>query len=96
MTALLTNQMKDAKIMVTTSLLSSKGADFVNIRIEDNGPSFPDHFPIFEPFNSTNPQSTGLGLTTVKELIEAHDGTISTPKSDLGGACIECILPIVN
>ena len=63
------------------------------IKIEDNGPNFPPNFPIFEPFNSTDPQSTGLGLATVKELIEKHGGLISAEDSPYGGACIKFTIP---
>jgi signal transduction histidine kinase len=63
------------------------------IEIADNGPGFPANFPIFEPFQSTDPQSTGLGLATVKELIEAHNGTIEASHSVAGGAYIGITLP---
>jgi len=68
----------------------------VLIGIEDDGPGFPASFPVFEPFNSTDPQSTGLGLTTVKELVERHGGKIACCKGTLKGACIRFTLPIVN
>ena len=68
--------------------------NFVQFKIEDNGPGFPDKLLIFEPFTTTDPQSTGIGLATVKELIEHHKGTIKAGKSELGGALIEFIIPV--
>ena len=65
------------------------GFDEVLVIVEDSGPGFPPNFPIFEPFNSTDPQSTGLGLSTVKELVEKHGGEIIARSSPLGGACVE-------
>jgi len=90
-------------IRVSTALLTPRqapmepsGSDpkssFVKISLVDNGPGFPEGFPVFEPFHSTDPNSTGLGLATVKELILAHGGSI-TVKSGIG-AHIEIVLPI--
>ncbi len=59
---------------VTPSLPNE--ARWIHIEIQDNGPGFQTGFPVFEPFHSTDPSSTGLGLATVKELIEAHGGRI--------------------
>lgn len=83
-------------IKIVTKLCAYSEDMYVTVEIEDNGPGFPPNFPIFEPFASTDPQSTGLGLSTVKELIEKHGGTIQADKSMLGGACIKITLPIVK
>lgn len=96
MKALNTTRGRNGQINVSTKLLIEDNTKQVLVRIEDNGPGFPPGFPVFEPFNTTDPQSTGLGLSTVKELIEKHGGTIVIKKSTLGGACIECVLPITN
>ena len=61
----------------------------VSIIIEDDGPGFPDNFPIFEPFVTTDPKGTGLGLATVKQNIEAHGGTIKLVKKEKIGASFE-------
>jgi signal transduction histidine kinase len=66
----------------------------VVIEISDTGPGFPPQFPVFEPFQSTDPQSTGLGLSTVKELVEAHSGIISASKNSQGGAIIRMQIPV--
>ena len=94
--ALKTGQSKNALINVSTALIREKGNEHVIIRIEDNGPGFPVGFPLFEPFNSTDPQSTGLGLSTVKELIERLGGRITAGRSSLGGASIECKIPLTG
>lgn len=80
------------RIKITTKQCTGAECN-VEIKIEDNGPNFPPNFPIFEPFNSTDPQSTGLGLATVKELIEKHGGSISAEDSPYGGACIKVNIP---
>ncbi len=85
-----------ANIYVGTSVLKNeKGqAEAVLIRIEDDGPGFPHNFPVFEPFHSTDPARTGLGLATIKENIEAHGGAIRLVKKAGMGACFEMILPV--
>jgi len=71
----------------------SPNVEVVHIVIKDNGPGFPSDFPFFEPFCSTDPDSTGLGLATVKELVEAHKGSIL--KEDVEeGACIHIEIPL--
>ncbi|MEW6404496.1 MAG: ATP-binding protein, partial [Chloroflexota bacterium] len=96
MKALKTMHGRNGQINVSTRLSTESNTKHVLIRIEDNGPGFPPNFPAFEPFNTTDPQSTGLGLSTVKELIEKHGGSIAIKESALGGACIECELPMTD
>ena len=52
-------------IKITTKLMEKSGDKEVIVKVEDSGPDFPPNFLVFEPFNSTDPQSTGLGLATV-------------------------------
>ena len=80
---------KEGIIKISTRLRRTQGGNEVVITVEDSGPGFPPNFPIFEPFNSTDPQSTGLGLATVKELVEKHGGEIKVQASSLGGASVE-------
>ena len=65
----------------------------VLILISDNGPGFPTNFPYFEPFQSTDPQSTGLGLVTVRELVEAHQGRIDIQCEPNSGTKITISIP---
>jgi two-component system C4-dicarboxylate transport sensor histidine kinase DctB len=53
-------------------------ADQVQILIADQGPGFrpdvADH--LGEPFVTTKPQGTGLGLAVAKEIVREHHGTL--------------------
>lgn len=70
--------------------------------IEDEGPGISEEAQahIFESFYRANhpskesKQSTGLGLTIIKHLIEAHNGTIIYEKSHYGGSCFKVQLPL--
>lgn len=48
------------------------------IQIEDNGPGIPEHLRahLFDPFVTTKPNGTGLGLALVAKIINDHGGII--------------------
>lgn len=51
---------------------------------------------IFEPFYTTKPKGTGLGLAMVHRIIEAHGGQISV-RSDPGiGTEVRILLPAAS
>lgn len=58
--------------------------------IEDDGPGVPDdERDIFEHGYTTSEDGTGFGLTIVKQIVEAHGGTISLADGRSGGARFE-------
>jgi len=66
------------------------------IQISDTGSGIaPDKLPhIFDAYYSSRPHGSGLGLPTVKKIIEAHNGTIRVD-SELGkGTSFTIRLPI--
>lgn len=96
--AILNNQ-SHGNIRVMTKMIKHRGdaKQYILIIIKDDGPGFSPDIHIFEPFQSTDPQRTGLGLATVKENLEAHGGSIkATHDADLKGACFELYLPITG
>jgi signal transduction histidine kinase len=75
--------------LITNSIQAMDGDGTINIRvndqekfhtieIEDSGPGIPENIlsKIFEPLFTTKPGGTGLGLATVKNIIEQHNGSI--------------------
>lgn len=72
---------RERRIVVATRTV---GALF-EIAIEDTGPGIPaDVLPkVFEPLFSTKSFGTGLGLPTVKQIVEQHGGTVAL-SSEMG------------
>ena len=68
----------------------------VRLSVSDNGAGFPDQVRAraFEPYVTTKPKGTGLGLPIVKKIIEEHSGTIQIENILPHGARISITLPI--
>ncbi|MEO7385624.1 MAG: HAMP domain-containing sensor histidine kinase, partial [Gammaproteobacteria bacterium] len=70
------------------------------IRVTDNGPGVPAalRHRIFEPFFTSRPDGTGLGLAVVRSVAEAHGGEIRLDGPDTtgsrSGACFVLRLPL--
>ncbi|MCP4340831.1 MAG: GAF domain-containing protein [Desulfobulbaceae bacterium] len=88
----ITTQVMRCPVYRSMTLADNTADQWIHIAIQDDGPGFPQGFPVFEPFHSTDPSSTGLGLATVKELVEAHGGHIWMVPC--GGSRIEIELPV--
>ena len=75
--------------------VAPEGSDRVAIRIEDDGPGIPtEALPrLFQPFYTTKPGGTGLGLALVHRLIEAHGGEVRVDARPDLGAAFTLILP---
>jgi signal transduction histidine kinase len=68
---------------------------YLEIVVEDTGPGISSEIlsKVFEPLFSTKPAGTGLGLPTVKQIVEQHGGTVEIA-SELGkGTCVAVRLP---
>ena len=67
----------------------------LEIRVRDNGPGIPANLRerIFEPFYTTRPGGTGLGLAVVQATLRAHHGRIYVESPADGGAEFVLQLP---
>ena len=76
--------------------ITRAGADACAISISDTGPGVPEEVRdrVFEPFFTTKRHGTGLGLPTVKRVIDAHAGEISLETGPRGGTIARVVLPI--
>lgn len=80
------------KIRLVMSGDSSSG---IILKVEDDGPGIKDeHFKrLFTPFFTTKSSGTGLGLATVKKLVELHGGRVSATNKPDGGASFVIEIP---
>jgi len=67
----------------------------VAIRFEDDGPGIPasEVSRLFKPFYTAKPGGTGLGLSLVHRIVDAHRGEISVEGRPGIGAAFTVILP---
>jgi signal transduction histidine kinase len=66
--------------------------DSLALRVRDTGPGPPEVAAqaIFEPFVTTKAEGAGLGLAVVKQIVEAHDGSIAWTRA--GGVTQFCVV----
>jgi len=76
-------------------------ADSLSLKVRDTGPGIPsavkEHlFERLPPLggNGSGPASAGLGLTIVKEIVEAHGGRIFVDTTEGYGTCFTVALPV--
>jgi two-component system, NtrC family, sensor histidine kinase HydH len=68
------------------------------LSIIDTGKGIPPEVlaKIFQPFFSTKPSGSGLGLATTRKIIESHHGTIDVQSEPGKGTKITIKLPVVK
>jgi two-component system sensor kinase FixL len=82
------------EIRVTVTSLDGR----CRIDIADNGPGIPLHVreKLFTPFFTTKARGTGLGLSTARRFLEAHEGTIVVKCPPEGGTTVTLELPATH
>jgi signal transduction histidine kinase len=79
------------------TLAARVSGDMLLIEVWDNGPGIPKEIQdrIFEPFFSTKPTGSalGLGLDTVQRVVRRHRGYVHV-NSEPGATCFEVRLPV--
>jgi len=72
------------------------GGKAIVMEVEDSGPGIENRrlAAIFEPFVTTKPKGTGLGLPICSRIIERHGGQLKASPDCTHGALFQIILPI--
>jgi len=70
----------------------------VRVSVTDNGAGFPETIMkrVFEPYVTTKPKGTGLGLAVVRKIVEEHGGRIEVENIRPHGARVAFSLPAVT
>lgn len=86
--------MRDSPRRRLTLATEREGA-FVEIRVEDTGTGIPDAVKdrLFEPFVTSKPEGTGIGLSISRSIVQAHGGDIRAEDNVGGGAVFVVRLP---
>ncbi len=83
------------RVRIETAAGFGRHADTIALRLRDNGPGFAKAImsQLFEPYVTTKPRGTGLGLPIVKKIVEEHNGQISARNLE-GGAQVTVRFPV--
>ena len=81
----------NGKILVSSDYRRNNGQGQAIVTIEDEGPGIPEEQveAIFKPFVTTKSKGTGLGLTMVSRIVDAHGGRIRVENRSPFGASFE-------
>ena len=68
----------------------------INVEIKDNGSGIPEEAlnRIFDPFYTTKPEGTGLGLSLVYKIIQNHNGILNVNSKIGEGTTMRISLPM--
>jgi two-component system, NtrC family, sensor histidine kinase HydH len=66
------------------------------VTVQDNGPGIPPEklAAIFDPYFTTKPEGSGLGLWIAQQIVTAHGGKLTAQNNPLGGAVFTLVLPV--
>ncbi|MEI7449153.1 MAG: ATP-binding protein [Desulfomonile sp.] len=95
---LLSNAADASPVGAAIQVSLTTGADEAVLRVQDSGPGIPPEIrgTVFEPFTTTKEFGTGLGLSMVLSIVEAHGGTIDILDCPEPGAVFVIRLPLAS
>ncbi len=80
----------DGKVTVATGITA--GRPFIEVADDGPGVATEDRERVFQPFYTSKPGGTGLGLAVVSRFVEDHDGELKLTEAEGGGAVFRIVL----
>jgi signal transduction histidine kinase len=82
---------RDGRIEVAAAV----AGDLLSVVVKDSGPGIPAEklASIFEPYFTTKPEGSGLGLWIAQQIVTAHGGSLKAQNAAGGGAVFTLTLP---
>ena len=79
-------------------IATARAGDRIEITVSDTGPGLPASIRerLFEPFVSTKPGGTGIGLSICRTIIESHGGDIALQSEPGKGTTCRVTIPILE
>ncbi len=89
---------KDGKITLSLDVVSNISKPYFELQVDDNGPGIPEDMmeKLFEPYATSKPKGSGLGLAVVKRIVEEHSGVLYAENLKKGGARITVRIPALE
>lgn len=93
---LILNAMESMENGGELKIKARKAKDNIEIEFTDSGPGVPEEIRenIFEPFNSSRTEGTGLGLSVSYGILTAHGGNLELISTNGKGASFRVVIPI--
>jgi len=88
----------DGEIIITTGTININGNNYIELKLEDNGPGIPTEIMknLYNPVTSTKGQEhSGLGLSITKNLVDRTGGSISC-RTNSNGTVFSVQFPEIN
>ena len=93
-----TQEVADAKIIVTLKVVHLGESPMLELRVKDNGKGISEPLlnNLYDPHTTTKSKGGGLGLAVVKRIVEEHSGTTFAENNKDGGATVMVRLPLLS
>jgi len=77
---------------------ATANSESVTVTVRDSGPGIPpEKLPsIFDPYFTTKPEGSGLGLWIAQQIVTAHGGTLKAQNASGEGAIFTMTLPLAK
>ena len=94
--AILQNAGESKPNNVLIRVVSERMKQSIRLTFEDNGDGIsPEHLDhVIQPFYSTRPKKSGLGLSIAERIVQSHGGELQIESIKQGGTAVIIVLPV--